>query len=238
MNCGQIDADMADYLREGIPAARRAELEEHAAGCPRCARAIDAMVEVWRLMGKIPPSQVRPKMRLRFDEMLATFQAGQANEGRTRNRRRWPGLLKAAAAVFLLLAGVAAGYMMSQAGGHLDAEGKSLLLIYEPRGFSKGLSPAQRAEMDREYDDWWWRLQREDRLIGWVRVSPDGGHSIHGPDELEELVPLARQANGEDLVWVVVIHTADPDEAAEVARGCPALAVGARVEIRTQGGPA
>jgi hypothetical protein len=132
--------------------------------------------------------------------------------------------------VFLLSVGVAAGIMMSQSGGVAEVGERYLLLVYAPPGFDFALSPAERARLDQQYEAWGEELYEKKQLIDWMSVAPDGGRLVHAAGATEEIESPRPQ--DETLAWILVIRAADLTDAARIARGCPALAAGARIEIR------
>ncbi len=236
MNCENLESHVADDLRDRLPAAVKAELDAHLASCDRCSREMASLRRVWSLMEDLPGGSAGDSCRRRLDETIRGYQAGLEDASSQRGRPRARRLLHAAAAAVLLLVGVAAGFMMSSGGGGSPPGDRYLLLVYEPPAAGIELTAVEQSRRDEAYDEWYRELRDGARLIGWMRVEPGTGRSMQKSGDVEELLPIALRGSDEALKWVIVIRADSPEDAAAVARGCPALATGARVEIRPERG--
>jgi hypothetical protein len=64
-----------DYINKQLPAADKAALEQHIAGCPVCAEELQAMQQVWNAMGQVTVPEPSADMPYRFNAMLANYKA-------------------------------------------------------------------------------------------------------------------------------------------------------------------
>lgn len=62
---------MADLLARSLAPAEIAALREHLAGCADCAAEVAELEELWQLLGEPPVEIQTPKLRRRFEAMLA-----------------------------------------------------------------------------------------------------------------------------------------------------------------------
>jgi hypothetical protein len=244
MKCDELEAALIDDLRRTLAADAKRDLDAHLAACERCSAEVESLREVWRSIGELPQAEVRAASRIRLEDTIRAFEAGRDDARPARSRSFGSRLLTAAAAVLQLSVGVAAGFMMSQSGGGADGGERYLLLVYVPPSFEATLSPAERAHLHEQYASWGKELYERRQLVDWFSVAPDGGRLVLAPGDTEEID--APRLQDEALSWIVVIRAADLTDAARIARGCPALAAGARIEIRldadgrekSPGGPA
>lgn len=234
MKCDHVELHLADDLRGGLPAELKAEIEAHLAGCERCFREVASLRRVWGLMENPPGAEASAADRLRLEETIRAYQLGLEDADPSRRPQGRSRVLGYAAAGILLLVGIAAGFMMSGGGGASKEGARYLLLVYEPPAFRQRLTPSETARLDEAYEVWWEDLHKSDRLVGWMRVASGGGHSLKRSGEVEEILPLLVHEATEDLGWVAVVQAVDAEEAAAIARGCPALSAGARVEIHPE----
>ncbi|MBB5284031.1 hypothetical protein HNQ92_002174 [Rhabdobacter roseus] len=119
MNCENVKEQLPEWLNEQLPAAERAVLDDHLAGCPDCRQELNATRQLWQRLENIPTPEMRPEVRTQFYAMLGTFKA----EETARQRSRWTALvhrllpwwkpqaaLRLAYSLLLVAVGVAAGY--------------------------------------------------------------------------------------------------------------------------------
>ena len=245
MTCRELEAKVADYLMGSIEPGVREAVEAHAAECPTCREEIASLAGIWDLMGGIPAPSPRPESEARFEAMLEAYRSGreagtgalhagpQPSAPRAR-RRLW---LRAAAALLLLSVGVAAGFMMSSgtgSGGGRDHGPRFVLLVYEPADMVERVGPEEMSLLNREYHVWWKELEDSRRMLGWMHLAPEEGRLVVEGEGITDLLPLPPARSGERLAWVLVVEAAGLEEAAVIARGCPTLRAGARVEVRPE----
>ena len=230
MKCDELESALIDDLRGTLAAAAKRDMDAHLAACERCSAEVESLRDVWRSIGDLPPAEIRDESRTRLEDTLRGFEAGRDDARAAHSRSFTSRLLTAAAAVVLLSVGVAAGFMMSQSGGGAAAGERFLLLVYAPPGFEAALSPAERARLDAQYEAWVEELYGRRQLVDWMSVARAGGRLVAPAGATEEID--APRPQDEFLSWIVVIRAADAMDAARIARGCPALGAGARIEVR------
>jgi hypothetical protein len=110
--------------------------------------------------------------------------------------------------------------------------GYMLFLHEDPRTFSN-LSPSEIEGAIRQYVEWRERLAREGRITGGHKLADEGGRWL-----TRETGGAVRVVDGpfsearEVVGGYFLIEAADYDEAVEIARDCPHLAFGGRIELR------
>ncbi|GAB2518646.1 zf-HC2 domain-containing protein [Spirosoma aerophilum] len=119
INCEQTNGQLADWLRNQLPDAERARLENHLAQCPACGAEAESTKQLWQMMDNLPTPEPSETARIRFQAMLDTY----TDTVQTQQRSTFDGLLnklrsflapqfavRLAYSVALLMVGVAAGY--------------------------------------------------------------------------------------------------------------------------------
>jgi len=92
------------------------------------------------------------------------------------------------------------------------------------------LTEAQKAELTRQWNDWFGRLTAEGKLSQ-GRPLDLGGRVVSGPQG--RVVTDGPFAEAKEAVGGYFLLTvADIEEATEIARQCPGLAIGLTVEVR------
>ena len=71
MTCDETGEKLVDSWRGEATPADAAALAEHLAGCAACRADADALARLWREMGEPPAETPSPRLRERFDAMLA-----------------------------------------------------------------------------------------------------------------------------------------------------------------------
>jgi len=98
MNCSHVRDNLAALLYGDLPAAEKAELEKHLAGCLDCRREYRSLEAIRQLLG----TQPAPEVQINLPELYRL--AGQRQERRLRRWRRVALLVSSAAALFAVLA--------------------------------------------------------------------------------------------------------------------------------------
>jgi hypothetical protein len=142
MTCEKTQEMFADYLTGDLAAGDRRRVQAHIAGCAACRADLENLTVVWAKLGVLPEEQPGPGLRHRFYGMLEDYksglpaaerQAGQAERARPSGGwREWLTFRRpefaASLSVFLLLAGLAAGWFLA---GHRAGAGRLALLSRE-----------------------------------------------------------------------------------------------------------
>jgi hypothetical protein len=183
MNCDACVLALADRLSGRLDAPTEAGLARHLEDCAACREEAAGLERVWDLLADPPADVITSSMRARFEQLLR-------DEARppvpvAPRRRRLPQL---AAALVLLVLGVAAGFMMSTSPS--PETGRFLVLVAAPLAGEAG------EEAAGAVDPWRSRMRAEGRLEGeWIL---DDSRTLlllraGGPDEA---VALARSFPG------------------------------------------
>lgn len=107
------------------------------------------------------------------------------------------------------------------------------MLIFRGNEWHKGLSPEQMQNISDQWMAWFKRLMAEGKAIAGNPLEPKGkivsgksGHVVDGP------FAESKEAVGGYFLLVV----GDLDEAVAIARQCPGLPYGAKIEVRPVAG--
>ena len=107
------------------------------------------------------------------------------------------------------------------------------MLIFRGNEWHKGLSPEQMQNISDQWMAWFKRLMAEGKAIAGNPLEPKGkivsgksGHVVDGP------FAESKEAVGGYFLLVV----RDLDEAVAIARQCPGLPYGAKIEVRPVAG--
>ena len=107
-----------------------------------------------------------------------------------------------------------------------------LLLLNEiPSGFD-GLSVDEIQRALREYAAWRASLQAEERLLGANKLTEDGGRVLTLRDGQVRVNDGPYAEVKEVVGGYFLVRAASYDEAVEIARDCPHLKYGGRIEVR------
>ncbi|GAB3025344.1 zf-HC2 domain-containing protein [Spirosoma pulveris] len=125
LTCEQTNEQLADWLRNQLPDAERASLENHLAQCPACRAEAESTKQLWQLMGNLPAPEPSETARVRFQAMLDTYkdtvqlqQQGVFDGLLSKLRALWAPhfAVRLAYSVALLTVGAAAGYWLRTSG--------------------------------------------------------------------------------------------------------------------------
>lgn len=75
--CDEAAERMATSWQEELSDAERAELAAHLASCAACAAEAAELATLWRQVGELPVGAPSPRLRARFEEMLAAELASE-----------------------------------------------------------------------------------------------------------------------------------------------------------------
>ena len=109
----------------------------------------------------------------------------------------------------------------------------SFLLLFRGAGAQahQHLSPEQREQMTKQWNDWYDGLAAQGKIQHGRPLAPNGrvvsgarGHRVSDGPYAE-----AKEA----IAGYFFLNAADIDEATEIAKGCPSLSLGASVEVRS-----
>ena len=81
INCEAVKERLVDWCTDQLTEAEHTRMEAHMAHCGDCREELHAVRHLWRHMGQLPTPQPSDQARVRFDAMLATYQAEEASRG-------------------------------------------------------------------------------------------------------------------------------------------------------------
>ncbi len=105
-----------------------------------------------------------------------------------------------------------------------------MLLIRGGDDAFRNFTPEQVQQTLQRYFDWSDKLRSEGRYEAGDQIK-DGGRTVHARDG-QAVVDGPYAETKENIGGYYLITAANEDEAAEVAKGCPALGHGGLVEVR------
>jgi len=74
--CKELVELVTDYLEGSLPAAERARIDRHIAGCDGCSAYIEQMRVTLRALGSIPEETITPQAREALLHAFRDFRAG------------------------------------------------------------------------------------------------------------------------------------------------------------------
>ena len=214
------DETLGLYVGGLLGERERAEVDAHAAGCGSCARAIEELVEMNDVLGRLPAVSVPGSIRDRIGARLLL-------DGGPKRVAAWRA---AAAAAILFVLGGFVGMALSTpdpAPDALvrDADGPKFALIFAEEYESlTGAPPVERSRRMAEF-------------MAWMRGIGDASVQLGG-SELDDTrgrivgASTAAVAPGVVLSGFLVIRATSYDQAEEIARRCPIVARGGQVIVR------
>jgi hypothetical protein len=112
MTCDKIQERFADYLTGDLDETGRRDVQAHFLDCAACREDLENLTVIWAKLGVLPEEQPGGGLRHRFYTMLEEYK-DKLETGRA-GRRGWFSFQRpafaAAFSVFLLLAGIGAGW--------------------------------------------------------------------------------------------------------------------------------
>jgi hypothetical protein len=106
-----------------------------------------------------------------------------------------------------------------------------LLLHEQPSDFSQ-FSPEEIQAVIGEYIAWRKQIAADGKLVGGEKLKDEGGRHIAGVNGQMRVTDGPYAEAKEVLGGYFTIASANYDEAVEVAKGCPHLKYGGRIELR------
>ncbi len=107
-----------------------------------------------------------------------------------------------------------------------------MLLLHEDEGQFDGRSPDEAMRVTREYMAWATKMREEQRFVGGEKLTDDAGKVLR-PKGGKIFVTDGPYAESKEIVGgYFAIKARDYGEACEIAKQCPHLKFGGRVEVR------
>jgi hypothetical protein len=110
---------------------------------------------------------------------------------------------------------------------------KGFMLIFRGTDWHKGLSPEQLQQITDNWMAWFNRLKDEEKCVAGDPLEPEG-KVVSGKNRAVTDGPFAESK--ETIGGYFLLKVATMDEAVAIARECPGLAYGIRVEVRPVAG--
>ncbi|MCM2254667.1 MAG: YciI family protein [Vicinamibacteria bacterium] len=107
-----------------------------------------------------------------------------------------------------------------------------MLLLHENPASFAGVTPEQMEQVIGEYVAWRVALEKQGRFVGAEKLRDEGGRHLTGTGEAFRVVdgPFAEAA--EVIGGYFTVEAKDYDEAVGIAKDCPHLKYGGRIELR------
>lgn len=109
---------------------------------------------------------------------------------------------------------------------------KFMLLLHEDQGQFDGRAPDEQVRVTKEYMAWATKMREEKRFVGGEKLTDDAGKVLR-PKGGKIVLTDGPYAESKEIVGgYFAIHARDYAEACEIAKQCPHLKFGGRVEVR------
>lgn len=251
MNCQQLRESLASFLYDELDGSEQAAVKAHLASCAKCAAEVTELRRTMRAMDHWDAgvSAIDDVALARAMQM-----SGRRSTRGTKSVRRWvyPGATGAVAAALTFALLVATQARIERRDGMLEisffkgqdaavvgdssaAASEFLLLILDQPTDASGVGPAEEEKRVTEYRNWARRIGGDGRMIDGqkltesrYRLAADRGGTI----ETVALGPTDLASSGGIIGGYFRIGADSMDEALAVAKTCPHLAHGGRIEVR------
>lgn len=80
MKCEQYRDLFTDFINKDLNIAERENMEQHLAACPGCAEELQAMEQLWNVMGTIETPEPSAHLKVKFQAMLNTYKEEVAQQ--------------------------------------------------------------------------------------------------------------------------------------------------------------
>jgi hypothetical protein len=80
MKCEQYKDLFTDYINKNLSIAERQNMEQHLAGCPGCAEELQAMEQLWDVMGMVETPEPSAHLKVKFQAMLNVYKEEVAGQ--------------------------------------------------------------------------------------------------------------------------------------------------------------
>ncbi len=237
MDCKALNERMLDYFDGALDERTRREVEAHLESCLACREEVESLRETWARLAQLPADAPGSAGRVRFEEMLRAYESGRETPSAIpREGNLGRGLLRVAAAVALVILGAVAGYGMKSIeppiATRTDGLTRYLLTVYEVREQTDRIPEEQMRAAGERYRAWERDLTEHGQLLDVALLRNEGAAKIRDIDGQAEITALELPADREAMTYYWLIQAKSYDEAIRIARGCPMLTLGARVELR------
>ena len=230
MNCADARERLVDRLLDDLTAEQAGLLEQHLAGCPACRADAASMESTWELLGADPDERSEPAGRERLESAARGVLAGAP-----RKRMRWP--LRVAAALAWLSIGFMAGFGMGGGSGADATLGDDtyIILVHETESVLEQIPRDEMRAAGVAYREWVKRHRESGELIEAAWLPTENAFWIDGRNgDVEE-----RQfyTGNREITYYWLVRAESGERALDIARTCPFLRIGARLELRRVADP-
>lgn len=237
MKCEFPEDRLIDYLDGALDECTLAEVEAHLEECLECRQEVESLRDIKTRLDQLPVGAPPPTGTVRFEEMLRAYELARQTPGATPGeavRGRW--LLQAAAAVILIALGAIAGYGLKDEAAPIasrdDGLTRYILTVYEIREQTERIPRARMRAAGERYRVWMKELTESGQLLDVALLRTEGAANLTEVEGQAEVTALELPVDREVMTYYWLIQAESRDDAVRIARGCPMLAIGARVELR------
>ncbi len=107
-----------------------------------------------------------------------------------------------------------------------------MLLLHESTTAVPEMSPEEMQAIIGKYQAWNDSLEAAGKLVGSAKLADEGGKVLSGSNAEPRVIDGPYSETKEIVGGYFTVRAADYDEAVEIARECPHLDFGGRIEIR------
>jgi hypothetical protein len=107
-----------------------------------------------------------------------------------------------------------------------------MLVLFDAPGSYVNISPEEMQKMIVEYNEWAGGLAQQGKLVGGEKLKEEGGKVLRLQGKQVNVVDGPYSETKEVIGGYFIVKAGSYDEAAEMARTCPHLKYGPKIEIR------
>ena len=244
MNCESFRPILADLLYDELSAEAREKALKHVADCESCRAEYESLRMTMTALDKWPAIEAP------FDASVAIALAKSSTSRRFPLRSVLTGAMAAVVAFFALTLvgaearydeeGLTLAYGRSTAtpvdqvgpGKRDDGRPEYMFLLYEPPGLFADADPSEVQAVVSEYVAWAGEMQEQGHFVGGEKLTEGAGKSLRRSAGEILVSPNLLAGETETLGGFFQIAADSFERAIAIARTCPHIKYGSRIEIR------
>lgn len=244
MNCESFRDILADLLYDELDVETREQASKHAADCEACRAEQDSLRLTMSALDQWPAIEAP------LDPAVAAALAKRDVARRFSLRPILTGAMAAVVAFFALtLVGAEARYdergfsfaygqradsPVDQIGPGKSEDGRSefMFLLFDPPGLFADAEPTYVRDVIGEYVDWAREMQEQGKLFGGEKLTEDAGRTLRRRDGEISVAHSPTHDEAETFSGFFHIAAESYEKAVAIARTCPHMKYGSRIEIR------